>query len=68
MREALDSAHDDEVAAHLTRVAQLLARGEAPLELAQHLAGATLHALPKGADDVRGKPSGAWWPSVCALK
>ncbi|CAK9005797.1 unnamed protein product, partial [Durusdinium trenchii] len=52
LREALDSAHDDEVAAHLTRVAQLLARGEAPLELAQHLAGATLHALPKGADDI----------------
>jgi hypothetical protein len=29
------------------------ARGEAPLELAQHLAGATLHALPKGTTDVR---------------
>ena len=53
LREALESAHGDEVAAHLTRVVQLLVRGEAPFELAQHLAGATLHALPKGQDDVR---------------
>ena len=30
LREALDSAHGDEVAAHLTRVVQLLARGETP--------------------------------------
>ena len=43
----------DEVATHLTQVVQLLARGEALAELAPHLAGATLHALPKGEDDFR---------------
>lgn len=54
LREALASAHSDEVAIHLTAVVQLLARGHAPLELAAHLAGATLHALPKNnGDDVR---------------
>lgn len=47
LREALASAHSDEVAVHLTAVVQLLARRRAPLELAPHLAGATLHALPK---------------------
>ena len=41
LREALGSAHGDEMAVH------------ALPEVAPHLAGATLHALPKGADDVR---------------
>ena len=35
--------------------------GEAPLELAPHLAGATLHALPKGADDLRPIAVGETW-------
>ena len=41
------------MAVHLADVVMLLARGHALLEVAPHLAGATLHALPKGADDVR---------------
>ena len=53
LREALAGAHCDEVGTHLTEVVQLLARGEGPSELAPHLASATLHALPKGADDLR---------------
>ena len=51
--ETLQSAHGDEVAANLALVAQLLVRGQAPLELAPHLAGASLHALPKSGCDVR---------------
>ena len=51
--EALGSAHGDEMAVHLADVVMLLVRGHALLEVAPHLAGATLHALPKGADDVR---------------
>jgi len=53
LREALSSAHGDEVAAHLAQVVQLLARGDAPLEVAPHIAGAALHALPKRGGDVR---------------
>ena len=54
LREALSSAgHADEVAAHLTAVTHILVRGEAPSELAPHLAGANLYALPKGSGDVR---------------
>ena len=53
LREALGSAHGDEMAVNLADVVMLLARGHALLEVAPHLAGATLHALPKGADDVR---------------
>ena len=53
LKEALATAHADEVLVHLTGVVQLLVRGDAPADLAQHLAGATLHALPKGQDDVR---------------
>ena len=47
LREALLTAHGDEV------VLRLLARGEAPASLAPHLAGGTLHALPKPAGGVR---------------
>ena len=53
LREALNTAHGDEVAAHLTQVVQILLRGQAPPELAAHFAGGTLYAQPKGADDVR---------------
>lgn len=41
------------VAAHLAEVVQLLVRGDAPLEIAPHMAGAALHALPKPGGDVR---------------
>ena len=51
--EALQSAHVDEVAANLALAVQLFVRGQAPLELAPHLAGASLHALPKSGCDVR---------------
>ena len=47
LREALLTAHSDEVALHLAALCHLLARGEAPASLAPHLAGGTLHALPK---------------------
>ena len=53
LREALQTAHCDEVLTHLTAVVHLLAAGQVPLDLAPHLAGATLHALPKGDADVR---------------
>lgn len=53
LREALATAHGDEVATHLAAVVQLLVSGQALLELAPHLAGACLHALPKGPADVR---------------
>ena len=36
-----------------TSLLRLLAAGAAPPELAPHLGGATLHAIPKGDDDVR---------------
>ena len=61
VREALSTAHADEVTAHLTEVIRILVRGEAPLELAPHLAGATLHAMPKGGDDVRPIAVGETW-------
>ena len=47
LREALGSPHCDEVAAHLADVVRLLASGAAPPELAPHLAGAALYAIPK---------------------
>ena len=53
VREALQSAHSDEVSAHLTAVCQVLARGEAPAIIAPHIAGAALHALPKKHGGVR---------------
>ena len=53
LREALGTAHSDEVAAHLATLCQLLARGEAPEALAVHFAGARLHALPKKGGGVR---------------
>ena len=53
----LRADHCDEVAAHLTQVVQLLARGEAPAELAPNLAAATLHALPKNFRNTSGAMS-----------
>ena len=47
LRAALRTPHADEVVLHVGSLCQLLARGEAPAALAPHLAGATLHALPK---------------------
>ena len=52
LRETLGTPHCDEVAAHLADVVRLFASGAAPPELAPHLAGAALLAIPKGADDV----------------
>ncbi|CAJ1387956.1 unnamed protein product, partial [Effrenium voratum] len=53
LREALGTAHSDEVVAHLAGVVRLLASGGAPPEVAAHLAGGALLALPKGDGDVR---------------
>eukprot|EP00435_Cladocopium_sp_Y103_P062067 s521_g23.t1 len=53
LREALGSAHGDEMAVQLADVVMLLVRGQALPEIAPHLAGATLHTVPKGDDDVR---------------
>ena len=53
LQEALASPHGDELAVQLTEVVQLLVRGDALPDIAQHLAGAALHALPKGAHDLR---------------
>ena len=53
LREALGTAHADEVASHLAALCYILARGEAPTTLAPHLAGGTLHALPKPQGGVR---------------
>ena len=47
LREALGTPHCDEVAAHLADVVRILASGTAPPELAPHLAGAALFAIPK---------------------
>jgi len=54
LREALQcTAHSDEVATHLTEVVRILLTGTAPAEVMPHLAGATLHALPKDSGDLR---------------
>ena len=53
LREALATAHGDEVAVHLANVVGVLAAGDVPVEVAAHLAGGTLFALPKGEGDVR---------------
>ena len=53
LREALQTAHADEVAAHLALLSHTLARDEAPSPVAPFLAGASLHALPKTAGGVR---------------
>jgi hypothetical protein len=53
LREALLTAHSDEVSAHLSALCALLAKGEAPAVVAPHLAGASLHALPKKQGGVR---------------
>ena len=45
LREALATAHGDEVAAHLTQAVRLLVAGDMPTDIAPHLAGARLFAL-----------------------
>ena len=53
LREALATAHGDEVAAHLTEAVRILAAGDVPTDIAPHLAGARLFALPKSGGDLR---------------
>ena len=53
LREALQTARADEVAAHLALLSHTLARGEAPRSVAPFLAGASLHALPEKTGGVR---------------
>ena len=47
LKDALSKAHADEVTHQLTLVCNVLARGEAPAQLAPFLGGASLSALPK---------------------
>ena len=51
--EALATAHGDEVAAHLTEAVRILAARNVPTDVAPHLAGARLFALPKSGGDLR---------------
>ena len=53
IRDALMPAYSTQVLEQLTSIAQLLAKGEAPAEVAQDLAGTALIALPKAKGWVR---------------
>lgn len=53
LREALGTAHADEVATHMTSLVNLLASGRGLPAMAPFLAGASLHALPKPDNGVR---------------
>jgi len=61
LQQALCPALRDEVRDHVTSLVQLLAAGQAPVELAPSLAGATLAALPKKDGDVRPRAVGETW-------
>ena len=47
VREALGTAHSDKVTVHLVEIVRVLLAGEAPPELAPHLAGVSLHAAKR---------------------
>eukprot|EP00665_Eupelagonemidae_sp_cell47_P002210 gene2211-6737_t len=53
LQDAVESSGGDAVVEQLTAVTNLLARGDAPAELAPHLAGASLIALAKKDGGVR---------------
>ena len=53
LKDAVRSAHGDEALEQLTSACNLLARGDAPEQLAQYLAGATLMALEKPGGGIR---------------
>ena len=53
LKDAVRSAHGDEAIEQLTALSNLLARGDAPEPLAQHLAGASLMALSKPGGGIR---------------
>ena len=53
LKDAVRSAHGDEAIEQITSICNLLARGDAPEFLAQHLAGASLMALQKPAGGIR---------------
>ena len=53
LKDAVRSAHGDEAIEQLTLMCNLLARGDAPEFLAQHLAGASLLALQKPGGGIR---------------
>ena len=53
LKDAVRSAHGDEAIEQLTSICNLLAKGDAPVHLSQHLAGATLMALEKPGGGIR---------------
>ena len=53
LKDAVRSAHGDEAMEQLTSICNLLARGDVPKLLAQHLAGASLMALEKPGGGIR---------------
>ena len=53
LKDAVRSAHGDEATEQLTSIINLLARGDAPTLVAQHLAGASLMALQKPTGGIR---------------
>ena len=64
LKDAIRSTHGDEASEQLLSICNLLARGEAPAPLAQHLAGASLMAMEKpGGRD----PSHCSWRSASSV-
>ena len=53
LKDAVRSPHGDEALEQITTLCKLLARGDAPELLAQHIAGASLLALQKPGGGVR---------------
>ena len=66
LQKALHGAHRDEVVGHITALAQLLAKGEAPRVLAPYLAGGALTALPKDDGSIRPVAVGETWRRLTA--
>lgn len=66
LQEALKTELRDELLEHTTSLVRLLVRGDAPRELAPHLAGATLTALPKKDGGVRPVAVGETWRRLAA--
>ena len=53
LKDAIRSNHGDEASEQLLSLCNLLARGEAPIPLAQYLAGASLMAMEKQGGGIR---------------
>ena len=53
LKDAIRSAHGDEATEQITSICNILARGDAPENISQYLAGATLMALEKPGGGIR---------------